>query len=201
MKKQLKKIGFIKQLFKTSAIVLYRPRSYLYCLSLSLLSIVLFSYYHCEPPSDTLDPTLTDIGDIEPGHACITLEKITYEGSFIEPADPEPELYGRVCGATSENEALLDDKHSVIDRLQDCKNFFFVKDSSPLDAAAFGDGTATIGLLDTLGLDLLPEEAKDLFDSYKGADAPTTFDSGKTEKDIDISYKFMVADKLNHFFC
>ena len=118
------------------------------------MSIVLFSYYHCEPPSDTLDPTLTDIGDIEPGHACITLEKITYDGSFsealLEDDGPEPELYGRVCGVTSENKALLDDKHSVIDRLQDCKNFFFVKDSSPLDAAAFGDGTATIDLLDRL---------------------------------------------------
>ena len=168
------------------------------------MSIVLFSYYHCEPPSDTLDPTLTDIGDIEPGHACITLEKITYDGSFSEALDgdsPEPELYGRVCGVTSENEALLDDKHSVIDRLQDCKNFFFVKDSSPLDAAAFGDGTATIDLLETLGLDLLPEDAKDLFDSYKGTvAAPTTFATGAKEKDINISYKFMVADKLNHFF-
>ena len=171
MKKQLKKIGFIKRLFKTSAIVLYRPRSYLYCLSLSLLSIVLFSYYHCEPPSDTLDPTLTDIGDIEPGHACITLEKITYDGSFSEALDgdsPEPELYGRVCGVTTEDETLLNDKDSAKDRLQNCKNFFFVKDSSPLDAAAIGDGTATIDFLEILGLNLLTDDAKELLNSYKG---------------------------------
>ncbi len=193
---------------------------YAYCLKsiVTLLFASLFSI-NCGDNSGGVTE-LSDVDNfvLKPGaemqHYCLTLESIEREGNFRHQpirdflggllkvyADSDdnsgPDLFGKICVSTSEDENIMADEGGAAEKLQDCQDLWFQSDNDPF--LGVGDEGRIDKLMAGIAKKLLPEELESIeelrIDTYKGLSDPVKMRD--TKLDLNISKTLGLYDRRN----
>lgn len=122
-----------------------------------------------------------------PQDYCLHFKKLELEQSR--------ELYGLVCGVTSEDAFIKLDNAEATEKIRNCRPFFFVGDDDPLATNTIGDGilNALIDLFAPEMREKLPPD--DLMELYESDDEAPTIEAGS--KNYNIRRTFRLEDKRN----
>ena len=155
-----------------------------------------------------------------PQDYCVTLEKITFEGGLAkyegDAADADsrllgPQMYGRVCALSTEDNAIKKEDLDIRDRAVNCKSFFFTQHNEPVDGSFLSLDDLEI-ILSAYAEDkvesLPPEDLIEMYTSLQPAPRVEIdrllldFDEGKVKGEyaalVNTRHTIRLKDRRNH---